>query len=254
MSKKKRLSHDQKRKAKLAKEARKNPKGSPLAYTGNKYKTDELVPIVFETELAIHEADVMSGRVLADRMVEKALEKLILELRKGPLPPLEDSRTFELKEGEEAETIVQNIRGRWMEFFERNPRHTTETLIGVLRTLLGSISVWSRGSRQSRGYLSFIEGFMKKGGVRVQRFSEDMEPDEEEEDDELLEIGRAWILDGQREARAEFIAKIEELYRAGEPDRAAEICQQLIGEGPRPGDLAELSALALRAHHPGSSR
>ena len=64
MSKKKRLSHDQKRKAKLAKEARKNPQRSPLAYTGNKYKTDELVPIVYETELAIHEADAITGRRL----------------------------------------------------------------------------------------------------------------------------------------------------------------------------------------------
>jgi hypothetical protein len=249
MSKKKRLSHDQKRKAKLAKEARKNPKSNPLAYTGNKYKTDEFVPIVFETELAIHEADVMTGRVLTDRMVEAALEKLILEMRKGPLPPLDDPRTLDLREGEEADAIVQNIRGRWTEFFDRQPRHTTETLIGVLRTLLGSIGVWSRGSRHSRGYLTFIEGFLKKGGVRVQGFNEDMEPQEEEED-ELLEIGRAWIFDGQREARAEFIAKIEELYQAGERDRAAEICQQLIGEGPRPGDLAELRQLALRGHRP----
>src|SRR4051794_27674638 len=101
MSKKKRLSHDQKRKAKLAKEARKNPQRSPLAYTGNKYKTEELVPIVYETELAIHEADAITGRRLTDRVVEAALEKLILEMRRAPLPPLEGTRALEYREGEE---------------------------------------------------------------------------------------------------------------------------------------------------------
>jgi hypothetical protein len=247
MSKKKRLSHDQKRKAKLAKEARKNPVRSTLAYTGNKYKTDELLPIVAETELAIHEADVLTGRKLADRKVETALEKLVLEMRKGPLPPLDDTDSLDFKEGEEVDLIVQNIRRRWTEFFTTHPRHTTDTLIGVLRTLLGSIGVWGTRSSHSRGYLGFIEGFLSKGGVRIERLNEDMEPIEEPED-ELLEIGRAWILDGQREARAEFIAKIEELYRAGERDRATAVCQQLIGEGPRPADMAELSELALRGH------
>jgi hypothetical protein len=246
MSKKKRLSHDQKRKAKLAKEARKHPTQSALAYTGNKYKTDQLVPTFFETELAIHEADVLTGRTLTDRMVERALEKLVLELRKGPLPPVEDTGNLRVTPGEEVDLIVLNIRRHWTEFFERNARHTTETLIGVLRTLLGSVGVWSRRGSHSRGYLSFVEGFLSKGGVRIDRMSEDMEPIEEEED-ELLDIGRAWIFDGQREARAEFIAKIEELYRAGEGGRAAEVCQQLIGEGPRPADFAELSQLALHA-------
>jgi hypothetical protein len=249
MSKKKRLSHDQKRKAKLAKEARKSPQPSVLAYTGNKYKTDELIPIVYETELAIHEADVISGRTLSDRKVGAALEKMILEMRKGPLPPLEGTGTLTFTEGEEVNLIVQNIGGHWMTFFETHPRHSTDTLIGVLRTLLGSIGVWGTRSSHSRGYLSFIEGFLRKGGVRVNRVTDDMEPVEEPED-ELLEIGRAWILDGQREARAEFIAKVEELYRAGQRDRAAEVCQQLIGEGPRPADFAELSALAFRAHQP----
>ena len=67
MSKKKRLSHDQKRKAKLAKEARKNPPRSVLAYTGNKYKTDALTPVFLATETPIYEIFVLTDGQLTDQ-------------------------------------------------------------------------------------------------------------------------------------------------------------------------------------------
>ena len=62
MGKKKQLSRDQKRKAKLAKKAKRHEPHLDLAYQGNKYKTPELSPVFYEAELAIHEADVATDR------------------------------------------------------------------------------------------------------------------------------------------------------------------------------------------------
>src|SRR3954451_12968813 len=84
-----RRSRDQKRKAKLKKEAEKSRKHEPLAYHGGKYKTDEFIPLMLQTETAIYEADVVSGQALTDDDVEAELERLVLLLRKGPILSLE---------------------------------------------------------------------------------------------------------------------------------------------------------------------
>src|SRR5262249_48392573 len=88
---KKKLSHDQKRKQKLARRAsRQREEQSSLAYTGNKFKTDALTPVFFTTESAIYEVSEMTEGQLLDRHVRAALEKLVLEMRAGPLPPFEN--------------------------------------------------------------------------------------------------------------------------------------------------------------------
>jgi len=66
---KKRLSRDQKRKAKLAQRARKDRAHESLAYTGNRYKGEDLVPLMHRTETAIYECFVLTGRALIDRRV-----------------------------------------------------------------------------------------------------------------------------------------------------------------------------------------
>src|SRR5205823_8540539 len=88
---KKRLSKDQKRKAKLAKRASRAPQPLALAYTGNKYKTDELVPVFHSTEVGIYETFVMTNRQLTDRTVASALQKLVEQMRQGSLPPFEET-------------------------------------------------------------------------------------------------------------------------------------------------------------------
>lgn len=168
MVKKNRLSRDQKRKAKLAKEAKRSREETALAYAGSKYKRDDLVPTYLSTETAIYEVYVMTDRRLTDRSVRSALEKLILQLRNGPLPPLYESQPLELAPGQEEEVIVQNIRRHWKEL---EPRPRTGDLIGVLRTTLNSIRVWSSPGAESRGYLHYIEGFLKRGGVSVEKLS-----------------------------------------------------------------------------------
>jgi DNA-binding SARP family transcriptional activator len=162
MAKKNRLSRDQKRKAKLAKEARKNRQGHSLAYDGNRYKTD--------------------------------------------------------------------------------------ALIGVLRTILNSIDVWSTPGPNSVGYLHYIEGFLKKQGVTFEKQTPAGEVLEEPEEDELYLIGQEWCFEHDQAAAADFKELAEELIRSGQAERVTNICQRLIAEATmEPEVLPELMVLSMQA-------
>jgi len=146
-----------------------------LPYTGRKYQTDELIPVFLETETAIHEADVISGRRLTDHDVRRALQKLVLQVRSSGRPePAEEAATA-AGPGKLDDFVVWNILGRWRWYFEDNPDPGRDNLVGVLRTTLKSIDVWGSPSPTSRGYLREIEGFLKKAGVSVRQFSSEAE-------------------------------------------------------------------------------
>jgi hypothetical protein len=248
MSKKKRLSHDQRRKAKLAKRPKSPPQSSSLAYSGNRYKTDEFIPAVQRTEVGIYETFVMTDRKLTDGTVKSALETLVRQMRKGPLPPFEYREDVRVVEGQEEDLLIWNIRRNWHDLQQEGPPYARADLIGVLRTLLNSISIWSTPSPQSRGYLNYIEGFLKQTGVSVRRVPADGRPVDEPEEDELLQIGRPWCEDNDQKAAAEFRQRAEELIRQGEGQRVAEVCQRLIGEYGEGPAFKELSLLAIRVH------
>lgn len=91
----------------------------------------------------------------------------MLQLRQGPLPRWEDSDTLEYVRGQEDDLIISNIRRNWHDLFQSRPRPRPETLSGVLGTLLHSNQVWGSPSPQSRGYLHYMEGFLKKAGASV---------------------------------------------------------------------------------------
>jgi hypothetical protein len=250
MGKHSRLSHDQKRKAKRAQDARRARAGaSPLAYSGNKYKKEAHVPLMFETELGIFEAYRMTDQALTDHDVHAALEKLILALREGELPPLDQTQEVHRMEGDAQELVQWSIRRHWVIVADKHGHYGQEDRIGVLRTLLGSIDTWGTASRQSRGYLHFLEGFMKKMGVCVTAHAEDGEVQEPEED-AMLEVGRDWCHDGDDEAARAFRDWVAQEIRAGGGQRVVDVCQQLLGEiGTREMSLvSELSALSLQAH------
>ncbi len=251
MAKKNRLSHDQKRKAKLAKEARRERQNmSPLAYDGKKYKTDALVPVFLATETGIYEAYVMTDRQLTDRQVRSALEKLILQLRQGPLPPAEDG-TIRHVPGQEEDLIVNNVRRHLQEM---SPPPSTENLIGVLRTTLNSIHVWTTRGAESRGYLNYVEGFLRKGGISVEKVSAEGEPLPEPEEPELLQIGRRWCETGDREADDQFHELAMKMIEDGEGETVVNVCQQLAGGLERGLILNELLALSLTAQRAAAGR
>ncbi len=83
MAKNDRMSRDQKRKAKLKKREKRSRTHEPLAYKGNKYKTDEFAPIFYRTELGIYESYVICDRELTDDEVEAGIERLVIQMREG---------------------------------------------------------------------------------------------------------------------------------------------------------------------------
>ncbi len=122
MAKSDRRSRDQKRKDKLKKRTERSHKHESLAYHGTKYQAAEFVPFLMDTETSLYETYVITERALTDDQVESALERLVLELRKGPLPQLpgNDGLTRDEEEGEE-ELIVQNLIRHWKIFSELRP-------------------------------------------------------------------------------------------------------------------------------------
>lgn len=229
MGKKNQQSRDQKRKAKLAERARRSGQTSSLAYTGTKYKRDELVRVFYRTEVGIYESFVVTQRTLTDRMVAGAATKLVLQLRQGPLSPLDNVEGVDHIAGQEDDLVIWNIRRNWQHLFQTEPHPGSKNLQGVLRTILGSISTWSTPGAQSQGYMHYLEGFLKRMGVSVELCSADRKPISPPPEDELLAIGRAWC-GGDSRAAAEFQKLAEYLTRSGQAERVAEACQHVIGE------------------------
>lgn len=246
------LSRDQKRKAKLKKRAERSHKQESLAYSGNKYRTDRFTPVVYATEVGIHEVSMVSERTLTDRDVEAALVRLVTQMRQGPLPPLSDSDEPVMTAGEWDEAIILMIRRHWRNLQEEGRLPARDDLIGVLRTILHSIEVWRSKSMHSQAYLRFLEGFMKKLGVSVRHideFGEPLEgPEEEDEEEPLLALGREWVLTHDQRAEIAFADQVEATIRSGHPERVIDVCQQLVGEAMDSSLLLRLEKLAIRGH------
>lgn len=242
------LSRDQKRKAKLKKRAERSRKHESLAYAGGKYKTDEYAPIFFRTEVGIYESYVMCDRELTDDEVEAAIERLVIRMREGPLPPPSETDVVTVTEGGEEDLVIANIRRNWRILEEKGSLPGRDDLIGILRSILHSIEVWRSQSLHSQSYLRYIEGFMKKLGVSVRQATPDLKPLPEPEEDPLLLIGRTWVAEGDKAAGAEFADQVESLLRAGGTERVIDVCQQLLGETKEMSIVPLLQEFAVRGH------
>jgi len=178
--------HLRQKKRKALKAQKKNKKSIdhrseqfPLPYTGNKYRTKELIPLHMCTETGIYEAFVMSDRQLTDADVRSALQRLILQIRANSLPPLEtcndDTPDTYTDIGNDQDLLTWNIRRNWQHLFQTQSHPGRDKLVGVLRTILGSIDVRGSIARDSRGYLFFIEEFLNDIGVHVEVCSSEEE-------------------------------------------------------------------------------
>jgi len=155
------------KKKRKAKRKQASPQSAPLAYGGSKYKRDELVPAMFQAELGIHEADVITGREITDHDVRSALREAILQIRRGQFSDFEEVAGQTRFEGDTEELIIWNIRRQWADLFHTFPNPGRDNLVGVLRTILGSIDVWGSIHPKSRGYLDYIEKFVQKAGAAI---------------------------------------------------------------------------------------
>jgi hypothetical protein len=248
MGKHNRQSRDQKRKAKLKKRAERSHKYESLAYSGRKYKTDENAPIFYRTERGIYESYVMYDRELTDDDVESAIESLVIQMREGPLPPLAETDVLTITEGGEEDFIIVNIRQNWQILEAEGTLPRRDDLIGILRSILHSIGIWRSQSMHSRGYLSYIEGFMKKLGVSIRKATKDHELLPEPEEDPLLLIGRTWVAEGDKAAGAEFADQVESVLRSGQAERVIDICQRLLGETENLSFVPRLQEFVVRGH------
>ncbi len=245
-----RRSRDQKRRDKLAKKNRKSQQNVSLAYMGEKYKTEELIPIWMQTETGIYETFVMTDRKLLDQTVVAALEKLVKQLRAGTLPPPSDTAEIHYEVGQEESLVIENIRRRWELYFEDEWRPPKDKLIGVLRTILGSVEKVRAPGPRSQTYMRHIAGFLtKKLGVSVKQVSADMQPLPEPEEDALVVLGRQWIVDENQEAQAEFRELARNRMSNGQAERVIDACHQLLGEESDSSSevVAELTKLSNQA-------
>lgn len=248
-----RRSRDQKRRGKLAKKNQKQRQSVSLAYMGEKFKTEELIPIWMATETGIYEAFVMTDRKLLDGTVVIALETLVKKMRAGTVPPLSDDAEIHYEVGHEEDLVVQSICRRWAIHFEEEWQPPKDKLVGVLRTILGSIEKVRSPGPRSQSYMRHIAGFLtKKLGVSVKQVTADMEPLPEPEEDDLVLLGRQWILAKNQEAKAEFFEIASDLMGDGQAERVINACHQLMGEesdvaSETVAELAELSNQARRS-------
>ena len=241
---------NKKRKKKLEEKKRKARQAQSLAYTGNKYKTKELVSALMYAEIGIYETYVMIDHKLVDRTVASALEALIRQLHTGSLPPLPETDEIHFEVGREEDLLIDNIRRNWAKHFATEWQPPKDKLIGILRTILGSLETMKSPGSQSQSYLKHISGFLtKKLGVSVEAFSPDMQRLPEPDEDELMELGRQWYADGDQEARAEFFQLTTDLMRSGEAGRVIDACQLLVGEiSDQSSEVSEeLVGLSLKA-------
>jgi len=247
MSKKTRLSRDQKRKQKLAKRQRRQPQMESLAYTGNRYKSEEFVEPLFCAERGIYRLYVISGREITDDDVAEGLEELIADVRRAPVSDLiaasrpDEDGTFEA-------SIPTLILHEWKRMRDVHGLPARDDLIGILRTILGSVEVWGSRSASSRGYLNYLEGFMNQAGVQFHRVSEQGQPILEDAFDELHEIGEMWLA-GSDEARHRFTALANEYLEQGESQGVVDACQRLLDsiDSPVRPEFPILTELSIRA-------
>ena len=227
-----RRTREQKRKAKLTKRSKSFPKSSSLAYTGDKYKKDELIPLLMKAEIGIYESYVMTNRELLDQTVASALQKLIKQMRSGKLPALDSMGDMIIQEDSQgADLVTINIRRGWELYFEEKWKPPLEQRIGVLRTVLGSLETMRSPSLHSQSYLRYIQGFLTKNlGVQVQMVTEEMVTLPEPEEGELVLTGRQWVFENDLDAKAGFFSIAEELIEDGQAGDVIDACNALLGE------------------------
>ena len=181
--------HARQRKKKLEAAKLRAHQAQSLVYTGEKYKKDKLIPTWMNTEIGIYQTYVMTDRKIIDQTVATALETLIRQMRAGELPPLPESTVIHYEQGQEVNLVIENIRRSWAAHYATAWRPPNDDLIGVLRTILGSMEKVQSPGPGSQGYLRHIAGFLTKQlGVTVKSISTERKPLPEPESGELVRL------------------------------------------------------------------
>ena len=157
--------HARKRKKLEDEKRRKARQAESLIYTGDTYKKAEFVPAMMHAERAIFETFLMTGRSMSDQTAIAGIKRLVLAMRGDELPTLPETPSNSYDAGREADLVMENIRRNWAKHFATAWQPSDEDLIGILRTILGSIDHWRTPGPGSIGYLHYIAGFLKQAGL-----------------------------------------------------------------------------------------
>lgn len=157
------------------------------------YRTEKYVEHIFTIEVGVLQAATVLPE-LTDAEVLAALEKLTTQVRSSGLPRFQKQPTD--TEGVIAWLIVQG----WEDLFRRRGRLSTQDMAGCLETVIESARTHVR-KRDGRGYLDYLQKFMKRAGVSIQVVPADELEDTELEDDSfddlermsLAELGALWL-------------------------------------------------------------
>lgn len=136
--------------------------GKAKPYRGSKYQDPYWATPVFHTELGIYQTIQVSEKQLTNRDVKAAITELIRELNTGESPlPANDVPTASFNPGDPVPFLMARIRDNWKALFDAWGQVDREDLIGILRTLLNSIEAHAAHSDPERGYVAFLDGFLR---------------------------------------------------------------------------------------------
>lgn len=154
------LSRDQKRKAKLAERNQRRQKSAePFPYSGRKYQAAAYVPYIYQTESAVLAAYLDSGRQLTNEQVRQAFVQLIERLRHDSPAAVAEVEADEQAAPGTVDDVVLRIRRSWGRLFTEREPCSRNDMVGILRTLLYSIQAHAWNTGPSRGYLAYLEKF-----------------------------------------------------------------------------------------------
>jgi tetratricopeptide (TPR) repeat protein len=203
--------------------------------TTKNYRTAQYVEYIFTAEVGVLQAATLLPE-LTDGEVLNALRKLVAQIDAGGLPRFREQPTD--TDGMIVWLIVQG----WEDLFRRKSRLSTPDMVGVLNTVIESAQTHVRNPR-GRGYLKYLEQFMKRAGVSIKvKPASEFEGEGAEEDlvydfdrMSLAELGKLFVkepdvlgLDDAFENRAN--AQIV----AGQADEVIALCRPLLKQTDEP--------------------
>ena len=240
-----------KQKAKKAKEAKQRPttfSATDLAYSGNRYKHESFVDVLFAAERGIYEAFVMCERKLIDAQVRGVLGQLVHDLRHAGPDLLSSTGDENAIVSPGPDLIRTRILQNWSHKFETRPQPPRSDLAGILRTIVHSLDLWTAKNPNARGYLNYLEGFLSQLGVEVVKVVDPETEGDISPKNMLLSMGRDWIDRGDEQAHRGFRELAEDRILHGGANEVVEICQKLIGQVGNAAPLRELQDMAMHAH------
>lgn len=159
----------------MAKRKRNRGSGSKLRPIKD-YRDDEYIPYIFKTETGILQAWTIEP-ALTDGDVRQALRGLIKQISEAnelpqALRDFEEENTTSVDTADPEGLLAQFILNGLGLAFQENGPLVAEDVVGVLKTINGSVGTWNIGMRQ-QGYLRYLRQFLGQMGVESRILTEE---------------------------------------------------------------------------------